>query len=307
MNLTWIKLALWLRSSSIHNIPGAFPIRPMGMFIIAPWANDHDVAHLQPRQSQRTWFGVSRPPGCWVPASTWFQQPLSCQWACPLWPITMMLYIYRPRKFQWIWFGVHRPSGCRFVAAARFQEPLSHAWPWACPLCPHGKMTMSLHIYRPRQFQWAWFGVNRPSGCGFVTYAKFQEPLSHSLMLMGKPIMPSWANDHHVVFVQAKMVPQPWFGVNRPSGCWVLASARSSYKLLYRFQEPLLHPWACPCGQMSKWPLCSTSRAWDSSNELDLEWISPVFGELWAGQTNGRTDGDHSIVPLSSFGKARGQ
>ena len=58
---------------------------------------------------------------------------------------------------------------------------------------------------------------------------------------------------------------------------------------------------------MGKWPWRCTFRGWDSSNELDLQWIGPVVAELWAGRMDGRTEGDHSIVPLFIFVKGGGQ
>ena len=64
----------------------------------------------------------------------------------------------------------------------------------------------------------------------------------------GTPLMPPWANDQNTEHLYAKTVPMGMMlGVNQPSGCWVMASAR--------FQEPLSHPWACslcPHGQMTK-------------------------------------------------------
>ena len=91
------------------------------------------------------------------------------------WQMTMTLHIYRPRRFQRAWFGVNRPGSCWVPTSARFQGPLLCRWPW--PLCPHGQMTKTLHIYRPRQLQRTWFGVNHPSGCWVPASARFQEPL----------------------------------------------------------------------------------------------------------------------------------
>ena len=111
--------------------------------------------------------------GCWVPVSARFQEPSSWSWAHPLCPhgqMTMTLHIYRPRQFQWTWFGVNQPSVCWVLVSARFQEPLLLC-PWACPLCPHGQITMTLHIYRPRQLRWV--GVNRSSGYWVMASAKF--------------------------------------------------------------------------------------------------------------------------------------
>ena len=46
MNLISSLSAQWLLSFSFRKIPGAL-IMPKGMPIMPPWANDHDVAHLQ--------------------------------------------------------------------------------------------------------------------------------------------------------------------------------------------------------------------------------------------------------------------
>ena len=119
----------------------------------------------RPRQFQWIWSWVNRPSGCEVPASA-----RSCP-LCPHGQMTLTLHAYRPRQFQWTRFGVNRPSGCWVLAWSRFQRPL--LCPWACPLCPDGQMTMILHIYRPRRFQWTWFGVNRPSGCCVIAFASF--------------------------------------------------------------------------------------------------------------------------------------
>ena len=83
-----------------------------------------------PRRFHRTWFGVNRPSGCWVPVSARFQGPLPCTWAGPLWPhgqMTMTPYICRTRRFQRAWLGVNRPCGCRFPASKRVRVPFFHA------------------------------------------------------------------------------------------------------------------------------------------------------------------------------------
>ena len=204
--------------------------------------------------------------------------------------MTMMLYICRQRQFQWTWFGVHRPSGCGFVVAARFQEPLSH--PWACPLCPHGQMTMMtmmLHIYRAKQFQWTWFGVNRPSGCGFAWWpwccTSTGQSSSNELDLewIGPVVadLPHTQNSRSPYHTHGEAYYAPmgkWLWrctctsqdgsktfIWNELAQWLLSSGVGKIPetliSYYRFQEPLLHPWACPCGPMGKWPWCSTSRA----------------------------------------------
>ena len=85
--------------------------------------------------------------------------------------MAMTLHIYRPRPFQWTWFGVKQPHGCCVLVSTRFQGPL--LCPWACPLCPHWQMIMALHINRPRQFQWTWFGAIWPSGYQVTASTKF--------------------------------------------------------------------------------------------------------------------------------------
>ena len=107
-----------------------------GMPIMPPWANNHNVAHLQ----ANTWFGMNRPSGYWVPASARIQGPSSCPWTCPLCPygqMTNTLHKYRPTRFQLTWFGVNRANSCCVPVSARFQGPLS--WPRACPLWPMGQ------------------------------------------------------------------------------------------------------------------------------------------------------------------------
>ena len=161
--------------------------------------------------------------------------------------MTKMLHVYRPRHFQITWFEVNQPSGCRVPVSTRFQECLS--CPWACPLCPHGQMTMMWHIYRPRKFQCPWFGVNRPSGYSVLASAR---PWCYT----------STGQDG------SKELDLEWIG---PVVTWVPASAR--------FQEPLSRPWACPLcahGQITMMLHLYRLRQF----QFDLEWIGPVVAEF---------------------------
>ena len=141
-----------------------------------------------------------------------------------------MTHIYRPRWFQWTWFVVIWPSGCWVTVSARFQEHFIHLW--VDPCSPDGQMARTLHIYRPRQFQWTWFGMNRPSGSWVTVFTRFQEcfihPWAHPCGLNAK-----MTKALHIY--RPKRLQWTWFGVNPPSSCWVPASIR--------FQEPLLHQW----------------------------------------------------------------
>ena len=106
---------------------------------------------------------------------------------------------------------------------------------WACPLCPHGQMTMTLRMYKPRRFEITWFGVNRLCDCQVSVFVRFQEPFSRP-----------WAHPlcYHGQMTKKLHIYRPrWFqwtrfGVNRPGGCGVPVSAS--------MQKPLLRPWACP-------------------------------------------------------------
>ena len=152
--------------------------------------------------------------------------------------MTKMLHVYRLRRFQRTWSGVNRLTGCGIPVSARCQEPLSHLW--ACPLCPHKMMTMMLHIYRPRWFQWTWLGLNRHNDYWVSASARFQEPLSCP---WAPTLCPHWQMTMMLHIYRSRRFQWPWFGMNQPSGCGVLVSAR--------FHEPLSCPWLCPHRQVT--------------------------------------------------------
>ena len=84
----------------------------------------------RPGWFQWTWFGVNPPSGCRVPASTMFQEQLSCLWACPCGSDeqkTVMLHTYRPRWFHWSWLVMNQLSGCWVTVSANLSWPDS--WP----------------------------------------------------------------------------------------------------------------------------------------------------------------------------------
>ena len=65
MSLIWGQSAQWLLNSSICKNPGALAM-DMGLPILVWWANNQNIAHLQAKAFQWTWFGVNRPSACWV-------------------------------------------------------------------------------------------------------------------------------------------------------------------------------------------------------------------------------------------------
>ena len=148
-------------------------------------------------------------------------------------------------------------------------------------------MTMALHIYRPRQFQWTRFGVSQPCSCGVSVLARFQEPLTRPWAC---PLCP---HGQIVRLFQRTWIRSEW-------AQWLLSSSiRKIPEALITDSRSLYyvlgHGHVAPMG---KWPWHYSSRGWDNPNELDLEWISHVVAELWPA---GRLAGDHSIVPLLSF------
>ena len=82
-NLIWSKSALLLLSSSVHNIPGAI-ITAMGMPIMPPWANGHDVAHLYAKTVAKNliWSESAQRPEA---LSTDSRSPY-CAHGMPIWP-----------------------------------------------------------------------------------------------------------------------------------------------------------------------------------------------------------------------------
>ena len=174
-------------------------------------------------QFQLSWFWVNRASGYWVQASTRFSEHFlhPCAYPCGAdGHMAITLPIYRPRQFQWTWFEVSQPGGCRVLAFAKLQEHLLYLW--ACPCGLDEQITMKLCIYRARQFQLPWFGVNLPSGSWVPPSTIFQETL------LCQWAYPYGCNGHVTIIFQIyrpRWFQWTWFGVNWPSGCWVMALA----------------------------------------------------------------------------------
>ena len=94
---------------------------------------------------------------------------------------------------------------------------------WACPCDPDGQMTMTLHVYRPRRFQWNWFTINPLNGCWIPASASFQESLLH---LWACPCGPDGQMTMMLHICRPRWFQWTWFGVNQPSGCWIAASIK---------------------------------------------------------------------------------
>ena len=154
-------------------------------------------------------------------------------------------------------------------ASVRFLDPYhTHGHAHYAP--PLQQMTMALHIYRPRQFQWTRFGVSQPCSCGVSVLARFQEPLTRPWAC---PLCP---HGQIVRLFQRTWIRSEW-------AQWLLSSSiRKIPEALITDSRSLYyvlgHGHVAPMG---KWPWHYSSRGWDNPNELDLEWISHVVAELW--------------------------
>ena len=101
------------------------------------------------------------------------------------------------------------------------QKPILH--PRAHPYGMHGQMTMTLHIYRPRQFKCTWFGVNRPSGCRVPASARFPESLLHP---QAHPYGSQGQMTMMMQIYRQRQFKLTWFRVDWSSSCGVTASIK---------------------------------------------------------------------------------
>ena len=127
----------------------------------------------RPRRFKRTWFGVNRPSCCWVPVLEVSRSPYLAYGhahyaAMGKWPWRCTSTGQEGSNeldLEWI--------GPVFAEFRHLHDSRSPYYQWACQCGPHGQITMTLHIYRTRWFQWTGFRVNRPSGYWFMACAKF--------------------------------------------------------------------------------------------------------------------------------------
>ena len=135
-----------------------------------------------------------------------------------------------------------------------------------CPLCSHGQMTMTLHIYRPIWFHWTWFGVNRPSGCRVPASARFQEPLSWPWKSKVKVI----AQGHKVGITPYRFISFT-FHVDRPSHSWDTAISKFDVE---NSRSKLSHNMGPTFSQLTSLSLHVNrpSHSWDTVfSKFDLE------------------------------------
>ena len=83
------------------------------------------------------------------------------------WAITMTVHNYRSRQVHETLNGVNPSSGFRYMRSAKSGPNLWQIWqvfgPWASPYGANGRMSMTVHNYRPRQFHRTSNGENPSS------------------------------------------------------------------------------------------------------------------------------------------------
>ena len=115
-------------------------------------------------------------------------------------------------------------------------------------------------------------------------WTRFQECLLHP-----------WGPDGQMTMMlhiyRPRRFQRTWFGVNRAQ--WLQSSGvcKIPEALVTDSRSPYFSHGHAHVAPMGKWPCRPTSRGWDSSNELDLEWIGPTIAELWAGRTDRQKNG----------------
>ena len=80
----------------------------------------------------------------------------------------MTVHNYRSRQVHETLYGVNPPSGFRDMRSAKSGPNLWQMWqvfgPWASPYGANGRMSMTVHNYRPRQFHRTSNGENPSNG-----------------------------------------------------------------------------------------------------------------------------------------------
>ena len=148
--------------------------------------------------------------------------------------ITMTLYNYRSRQVHETSNGVNPSSGFRGMRSAKSGPNLCQIWqvfgPWASPYWANGRMTMTVHNYRPRQFHRTSNGENPSSSyrdMGSASLAAGRPP--------ARTVMGEWpwqctttGLDYSTELRTVKIhqavteiwVPQVWQPAARPPGPW---------------------------------------------------------------------------------------
>ena len=115
------------------------------------------------------------------------------------------------------------------------------------------------------------------TGASHVLWTRFQERLL-------RPWGPRWANYHDVAHVQAEAIPMNLiWGESAPGISPVVAE----FWHLQDSRSPDHAHGHAHYATLGKWPQRCTSTDQDGSNELDLEWTSPVVANFWCPKDSG--------------------
>ena len=132
----------------------------------------------------------------------------------------MTVHNYRSRQVHETLNGVNPSSGFRDMRSAKSGPNLWQIWqvfgPWASPYGANGRMSMTVHNYRPRQFHRTWNGENPSSGyrdMGSASLAAARptaRPPARTVTTI--PLQPGGLRGKKSVFGQV----MAWFQTNRP-------------------------------------------------------------------------------------------
>ena len=159
-------------------------------------------------------------------------------------------------------------SGCWVPASARLQECLLRLW--AHPYGPDGQMTITLHIYRSRQFQRTLFGVNQPSGCWVTDSARSGQ-------------MDGWTDgqkDGRRLFYSPPYFPSERQGTIKWSYDHLILIKEFSTleKMVLRLKEGPGINGLYHCNYRTSWPWLRLAQLWNSTNGI---WTSGCYPLVW--------------------------
>ena len=106
----------------------------------------------------------------------------------------MTVHNYRSRQVHKTLNGVNPSSSFRDMRSAKSGPNLWQIWqvfgPWASPYGANGQMTMTVHIYRPRQFHRTSNGENPSSGYRDMSSASLAAARPPARTVMTIPLQP---------------------------------------------------------------------------------------------------------------------
>ena len=280
-NMIWRESAQWLLSSGFHKIPVAF-IMPMAMPI---------MSH------------TGKWPWCCTSTIQYGSKSLDLEWINPV-----VAEFRRPQDFKGL-YHAHLHSHY----APRGQ------WPWRCTLIGQDSSNkvvlewispMVAEFRHPQDSRSPYHthghahyaGIGKwPRRCTSTCQDRFNElDLERNGPVIAEFRHPQNSKGLYHAHGHARYAPidqWPWHcistgqdGFNALGMEWI-SPVFAEFRHLQDFRGLYHAHWHAHYAPMGKWPSLCTLTGQDSSNELDLEWISPVVTQLRHLQSLGRTNG----------------